>query len=240
MIRVYNHNLFTMSAPSSKRPRREVSFDGNRLARKRKSVVPRSLKARAIRQRNVHVLSGSGTFALDGDLGIAFSWDTANAYINTVASGNVPQTISGLSELSSVYQMIRLAKVEITVLPPANSLDYSTQVSTSTKTIIPTVFMYADHNDNDVPSRTTALQDPALRIGQLDKIQKYTVYPKLEGSNGMIDIGSNQKNIFMQASVTSTQKWHGFKIFFDMNTIYWPASNVTVLYKCYWECAHTK
>jgi len=227
------------SAPVSKRPRREVSFNGNRSARKRKSIISRTLKSRALNGRNIHILSGSASFALDGDLGLSFAWDTAACYINR-SSGLITQTVTGLTELSGVYEMIRLAKVEMLILPPANTVDYIDQNSAGTRTIIPIVYMAPDYNDNDVPTRDTMLQEPALKTNICDKVLKFSLYPKLEGSNGLIDVGSNQKNIFMQASLTSTQKWHGAKIFFDMNSVFWPNSNVTVQYKLYWECMHTK
>lgn len=227
---------FDMSSASSKKRARS---DGNRLATKRRSVIPRTLKSRALNARNVHVLSGNASFALDGDLGISFSWDTAACYINR-STGLTTQTVTGLTELSSVYEMIRLAKVEMLILPPANTVDYIDQNSAGTRTIIPIVYMAPDYNDGDVPTRDTMLQEPALKTNVCDKVLRYNFYPKLEGSNGLIDVGSNQKNIFMQASVTSTQKWHGFKVFFDMNSVFWPNSNVTVQYKLYWECMHTK
>jgi len=224
---------------TKKRPRREVSLsDGSRYKSKRRPIY-RSLKSRAVSGRNIHILSGNASFALDGDLGISFAWDTAACYINR-STGLTTQTVTGLTELASVYEMLRLAKVEMKILPPANTVDYADQNSVGTRTLIPIVYMAPDYNDNDVPTRDSMLQEPELKTNVLDKVLKYSFYPKLEGSNGMIDVGTNQRNIFMQASLTSSQKWHGAQVFFDMNSVFWPNSNVTVQYKLYWECMHTK
>jgi len=229
------------SAPASKRPRREVSFNGNRSLRKRRSSVPRSLKSRAVNGRNIHCLSGDVIAGLDADLAMSFCWDTAGAHIQrTGVAGSTTFTVPGLTELGSVYEMIRLAKVEFTILPPANTLDYSTQVNSTTRRIIPIVYMAPDYNDAGLPTKEAMLQEPALKTTLLNKVLRASIYPKLEGSNGLIDVGSNQKNIFMQASLVSTQKWHGYKIFFDMNSVYLPDSLVTIQYKLYWECMHTK
>jgi len=234
---------FSMSSyPSRKRARSNSYSYGNRPYFKRpayRSRIPRNLRSRAVNGRDIHCLTGSASFALDGDLGISFAWDTAAAYINR-ASGLTTQTITGLTELASVYEMLRLAKVEMIILPPANTIDYMNQVDSGTRTILPIVRMAPDYNDNDVPTRDSILQEPALKTDVLDKVLRFTLYPKLEGSNGLIDVGANQKNIFMQASLVSSQKWHGAKVFFDMNSVYLPNSNVTVEYKLYYECIHSK
>ena len=208
-----------------------------------KPAVPRSIMSfqrRASTQRAVHPTSGAFKFNLTGDNGVAFSFDTLGAYVNSTLLGAQFFAISGLTELAGVYEVLRLAKVEFTVLPPAVSNLWTEQTG-STPIKIPVCRSCIDYNDNDVPTLIIVNQSPTVRVDILDKKLTRTVYPKMEGSNGVIDVSVNQRNLFQQAGVASTQQWHGMKFFFDVfPTAPFIGMEMEISYKCYWECMYPK
>ena len=211
-----------------------------RMSAPRRSIIPRSLNSRSLTQRAVHPLTGEFQFGIGAtDNGIAFSFDTLGAYINSTTGGSLFQSISGLTELSGVYEILRLAKIEFTVLASFNALDLA-GISAGTPLSLPIIQIGPDYNDNDVPTKIIMNQNPLATTHRLDKVIRKTVYPKMEGSNGVIDVGVNQRNLFQQAGVASTQQWHGMKFFIDGQSGYSSATYCTISFKCFFEGMYPK
>lgn len=214
----------------SRKRARSASFSQSAYRR-----IPRTISSRNPGQRTLVALCGSSNFPMTADIAQAFSFDMSGFYTNGTL-----RTISGLSELVAVYDMLRVMKVEFTLLPAANSLDYANQTLASGQTNIPFIYHAVDYNDETTPTLTEMQSNPTNKVDRADKILKRTVYPRLDGSNGVIDVGSNHKNLFMRSNASSTQKWFGFKIFLDMLQQVWTYGQLTVQCKVYYECMQSK
>jgi len=201
-----------------------------------RSAIPRSLNSRIINQRSLHAVSGEFSLTAATDNGIGFSFDTLGAYINSTVNGTQFFSISGLTELSGVYEILRLVKVEFTVIGTFDGMD----IDNATAIGLPLGWAGPDYNDNDVPTKIIMQQNPRVKFFQVGKPFKCVVYPKMEGSNGVIDVGVNQRNLFQQAGIASTQQWHGMKFFFDCVTGTNANNLINIQYKCFFEGMMTK
>jgi len=223
----------------TKRARSSTGPRTVRTMRQFQRSIPRSLNSRSLTQRNVHPVTGQFVFDLTVDNGIGFAFDTLGAYINSTISGTQFFAINGLTELSGVYEILRLVKVEFTVMASANALDMSA-TSTGSPFALPILYAGPDYNDNDVPTLNIMNQNPLTTTHRMDKVIRKTVYCKMEGSNGVIDVGANQRNLFQQAGIASTQQWHGMKFFIDMTGSASSAFKCTIAYKCFYEAMYAK
>lgn len=221
----------------------QSSFSGYGRKRRRSSRsavtpyrrVPRSIGSRNPGQRTVVALSGSRNFPLTADPTCALSFDMSGFYVNGTVN-----TIQGLSELVAVYDMLRVMKVEVTLLPAANSLDLANQTITSGVTNIPYIYHAIDFNDETTPTLAELQQNPTTKIDRADRVIRRTFYPRVDGSNGIIDVGTNHKNLFMRSNASSTQKWFGFKWYGDMVFQTWTYGNITMNVKVFYECMQSK
>lgn len=175
-------------------------------------------------------------FYLTADPAFAYSFDTGKIYVNGAAGA----TIAGCTEIAAVFDMARLMKVDVTIIPSANSLDYPDQTVGSGVTNIPFMYTCVDWNDNVTPTFAEVQQNATCQVARLDKVFKRTFYPRLEGSNGIIDVGLNERNKFMHTTAASTQHWNGFKMFIDMAAQVWTYGSGRIVFKLYYECMQSK
>lgn len=175
-------------------------------------------------------------FDLTADVALSFAFDTTGYYVN----GGTVQTIAGLSELATVFEMARIAKVEVSILPAATGLDYSAQTLSSGATNIPWVYTAVDYNDTATPTRDEMTSNQTCRTDIFNKVIKRTFFPRLEGSNGLIDVGRNAQNEFMKLGNSSTQKWNGFKVFMDEKVQVWSYGSGRCTMKVFFECMQSK
>lgn len=201
----------------------------------KRSIIPRSISSRAVNDKPIVALTTQFDRTLGTDVLVAVAFDTGNYYVN--GSGTA---IPGASELAACYELARLVKVEFTILPAATDLSYTDQTITSGTTNIPYVYTCFDFNDNAIPTLSEIRQSSSCQIGLLNKPIRRTLYPRLEGSNGIIDLGQNQKNIFCNTGTTSSQRWNGFKVAIDMATAVWSNGQARISMKCYYQMAHPK
>ena len=218
--------------------KRKRSYGSSSVVRKRarfsklsKSTIPGSKSNRCIIP-----LCHDYDMPLTTDPVVAFAWDTGYYYVN----GGAGVAITGASEVATVFDMARLMKVEMTLMPAANALDYNNQTIGTGVTNIPYVYHYIDYNDATTPSTVEAHTNATLKTELLDKVIRRTFYPRLEGSNGIIDVGVNRKNIFMHTATASTQKWNSVKIFIDMKTQVWTYGTCRVSFKLFFVCMSSK
>lgn len=211
---------------------------GSRYKRRRWSAklrIPRAVAPGAGGNKCLIALTNTGDYNLTADVAKTFSFDTANVYVNGSSAA-----IGGANEVAAVFEYMRIHKVEMTILPAANSLAYNDQNLGSGQSNIPYVYTAIDYSDDDAPTLSEIRQNHTLRLDSLDKPIKRTFYPRLDGSNGVIDVGSNARNHFMKSGNTSTQRWHGIKIFIDMNNEVWTYGQVRIAMKIYFECMQSK
>lgn len=223
--------------PSLKRTRSSYASRSRVAKRPRYSTprIPRMSRPGAGGNTTLISLTHRYDFGLLADVALGFSFDTRGVYINDVFDDTL-----GASELHAVYDMMRVAKVEISILPAATGLDYNDQSLSSGRTNIPYCYDAVDFNDGALPTLTEMEQNNTCRTSVFNRIIKRTIYPRLEGANGVIDVGSNVKNMFMKSGNASTQRWNGWKFYLDMKEEVWTYGLGRVSFKIFYECMQSK
>lgn len=222
--------------PSLKR-RRTDSY-ASRSGTKRRAFVariPKRLAPGAGSNRVIIPLTISTQFDLTADPAYGYNFDTVAMYRNGSSL-----TIPGAAEMATVFDLARIWKVEISILPAATGLDYSAQTVGSGATNIPYVYDAVDYNEGALPTREELEQNPTLHVNVFNKVIRRTIYPRLEGANGVIDVGTNVKNQFMKTGAVSTQKWNGWKFFMDMQSVVWTYGTGRITFKIFYECMQSK
>lgn len=203
---------------------------------RRRAIVPRGMSVTFPRNTSIIPLTTYYSFNLTTDFNASFSFDTKQAYIETS-----PIAVSGLSELNATWELMRVAKVEVTILPAANALLYSDQTVTSGQTNIPYVHTAIDYVDPvNGKSPTQIVQNPTLQIDTFNHTIRRTFVPRLSGNNGVLDAGANYRNLFMQAGLENSQVWTGFVIWIDMASQVWTYGIGRIYFKIYYECAMSR
>lgn len=204
--------------------------------RTKRAVVPRGPSVTFPRNTAIIPLTCYYSFNLTVDFIAAFSFDTKQAYIETTA---IP--VSGLSELNSTWEMMRVAKVEVTILPSATGLLYNDQTVTTGQTNIPYVHTAIDYIDPiNGKGPTQIIQNPTLQIDTFNHPIKRSFVPRLAGNNGILDAGANYRNLFMQSGLENSQLWTGFVVWIDMQSQVWTYGTGRIYFKIYYECAMSR
>lgn len=209
--------------------RRRVANTGKELYRKRSLAVPRGLGIPKD-NRCIIPLTQRITFPLTADVRSYFCFDTDNIYVFGVGAGTYP--MPGGTDLVSVFSMARVHKVELTIMGSANDLPFTADSGLN----IPHCYTGFDPNASDVKTATEMFQLSSLKVSQLDKPIRRTFYPRLEGGNGVIDIGTNRRNLFEKMGSTSTQRWRGIQFMTDNVSTNYVNATVSVVFKVYYEC----
>lgn len=173
--------------------------------------------------------------ALTTDAPLAFAFDTTSYYYNGTASA-----VNGASDLAAVYDNIRVMKVEFTILPAATSLDYDRQTLATGDTNIPWVYSAVDYNDASTPTLAQVQQLGTCQTSLLNKPIRRTLYPRIEGANGVVDMSTNYKNLFQKSGTASSQRWNGMKFYIDMRNQVWTYGSARIVMKIFYECKSSK
>lgn len=222
-----------LEMPSAKRVKTENAYRSRPLRRVR---VPRLLGPGAGSNRCLVPLTTSIDFDLTADYAGAFAFDT----VGYTKNGGANVAIGGTDQIANVFEMCRIHKIEMTILPNATDLAYSAQTLATGTTNIPYVYTAVEYNDTVTPTLAILSQNPTMKIDSFNKVIRRTFYPRLEGSNGLIDVGANQKNIFQKTGTSSTQEWHGIKVFIDMKNVVWTYGGGRLTFKVFYECMQSK
>ena len=182
------------------------------------------------------VVSGTGS-NLSTDIANTYSFDcNTGLFINGVASGSVTQ----LTQLITVWDLMRVHKVEFTFIPQFNSLDIVGNEAAVSNYSIPILYLAEDYSDDAAIGSLAEIQAYGnVKMYRFDKPVKHTLYPRLDGSNGVVDIGANRVDQFMKAGTTSTQNFKGLKTYIDIGTGMDNCS-YKCLVKIYYECAGSR
>jgi len=217
-------------APAAKR--RRTSKRGYRLSYKRKTSVARNIGLPANNSCMIP-LTTRIDWTINNIARANFTFDCQNIYIDG-GSNTSPGTnpINGATELSPVFHLSRVAKVEMTFVPSSNGNDYSS----GSLVAVPVLGTASNYISGTVQAQADMMQKPDFRSDMLTKQIKRTFYPRLEGSNGIVDVGVNRRNLFEATSSGSTQRWRGCDVFID------PVNGVstnqicTIYVKVFLEC----
>lgn len=220
------------------RKRKASSSSSRSVKRTRPGVtrVPRPMAPGTNANSCIVPLTVDRTFDLTADFARGFSFGCE--YLTESAGAQI--AIPGASELAAVFSLMRVHKVEVTILPAATGLDYNAQTLSSGVTNIPYVYEGVDYQSYAAPSLSVMQQNPSCRTHILNKPIRRTIYPRLEGNNGIVDVGSNAKNIFKRSNAGSAQLWYGWKCYIDMANQVWTYGSGRISFKIYYECMQSK
>lgn len=182
------------------------------------------------------VVSGTGS-NLATDIANTYSFDcNTGVFINGVASGSIGQ----LTQLVTVWDLMRVHKVEFTFIPQFNTQDIIATEGSVSNYAIPILYVAEDYSDEAAVTGLAELQAYGnCKMYRFDKPVKHTLYPRLDGSNGAVDIGSNRLNQFMRAGATTTQRFKGLKTYIDVS-VGMDVCQYKCLMKIYYECAGSR
>lgn len=206
-------------------------------AKRVRMAIPRSVpRSRALVGRGqtaVLPLIHSHEFSFAADPIIAFQFDHANIWIN---GSNF--AVGGLSDISAVYELIRVKKVEVTIMPAANSLDYNNQTLSTGQTNIPYMYTAVDYTNPTLAlTHASIKQNPTCKMHSFDKTIKRTFYPRCQRDSDLVDVGMNDKNLFVRANTGSSQlRWNGFQMAGDLSSQPWTYGGGRIDFKIFYEC----
>ena len=108
--------------------------------------------------------------------------------------------------------MLRIHKIEMTIIPGATGLDYSAQSITTGVTNIPYVYHAIDYQNGDTPTLSEMRQNVTCKTDSMNSYPSYLLPLDWKAPTALLTLVPNRKNLFMEAGETSTQKRHGFKV----------------------------
>lgn len=111
--------------------------------------------------------------------GRGFGWSLSHLWVNQTST----TTIQGQQELSSLFDLYRIEKIECSIRCSQNSTEYGNPSGFST-----VVLKYAvDYNDGNNATNSTLLEHGNFQVVQLDKIFRKTIYPgaPVDSSSGI-------------------------------------------------------
>ncbi|CAN0445755.1 unnamed protein product, partial [Ectocarpus fasciculatus] len=117
--------------------------------------------------------------------------------------------IPGASEITDLFEFIRVSKVEITIIPGQNQMSYTSTGATETRNI-PWLYEGADLNGGVNPSLTDMRELSSTRTHLFDKVIRRTIYPKIRNGGGITDLSSATKNQYVSGTSFS-YPWYGYK-----------------------------
>lgn len=176
------------------------------------------------------------------DAGVAFTFQPQgiNVY-HSIAGGSVVAT-PGLSDIENLFEMMRVARVDVRVCPTAISEDYSTGQVSSQLRGVPLLYHGQDPRAETASAPTLAqMQENCFtKVVMLDGMKTLKIYPKADfgAGAGIVDIGLSQKSRFVKPSNT-TVYWSGYNVYLDnvSNSAY---NQVRFIFTVHFECMFTK
>lgn len=209
---------------------------GSRIKRKRTSIrsarrIPRTLRAssHAIVPRTV-----SYDMSFTSDVALGFGFSPTTLWVNNASSTGIP----GASDITALYDMCRIQKVEVTMLPGNNVADYALNSVTSGQRNIPYVYHAVDNNSGGNPTLNEIQQFGNCKVASFDKVIKRTIYPAPKfsaASTGTISLqGPALRNVWLATG--SDEACFGFKVYMDLLAVNLTYDVARITFKIYYEC----
>jgi len=236
MSHIVSQDSQEMYARPAKRRRTSGSFAAakRQLATRR---VPRNLPG-SRSNRCILPLTGSIDFDLTSDTNVTFKFGHSEIVYEGSSTGTL--AMPGSTDMVKLFELIRVAKVECTVMPSATGLQYNAQTVSTGQTNIPYLYWSFDSTGDHNGSLNAVQAMAGTTVHLLDAKHTKTIYPRLEGSNGVVDVGVNGKNKFQNSEVDSTQYWRALRLYIDMVNSTWTYGQVRCTFKVFYECISTR
>lgn len=171
------------------------------------------------------------SFAADPQYG--FGWTTAALWVNQVSVSAIP----GATELASVFDLMRIVKVECCLLPGCDQLSWGDNgVGTGTRNI-PYAYNAFDPNDGSNPAGLSEIQQlSSCNVQMLNKPIRRTIYPKLNDDSVIQTLDRGQ---FVKSG-NNVIPWYGWKVFCDLENTALTYDIGRVEFKVFYECRSSK
>lgn len=146
--------------------------------------------------------------------------------------------IDGASDITNLYDVCRVRKVEVNIM-----LDYNVHEASSTTSVgLPIVYTAFDPTDNATPTQQSIKQYATCRIDMMGDARNgnrviRTFYPRLQQSQGSYSI-INPMNQWVETG--SDIPYNGAKIYMDQIGISNPNRYYMIVCKIYYECKISK
>lgn len=168
------------------------------------------------------------------DLGIGFGWSPTYLWFNGVPDTAIP----GASDLTNLYDVCRVRKVECNIMFDFNGYEVS-----ATGTVgLPVVYTAYDPTTNASPTQSSIQQMATTRINMIGDARDgnrvvRTIYPRAQQTQGGATLlySTNQ-----WVETGSDIPYNGLALYVDMINISNPNRNAMFVFKIYYECKVTK
>lgn len=174
------------------------------------------------------------TFTADLALGVGFS--QGYLYVN----GSQSTAIPGATDIQALFDLMRVMKVEITMLPGSASLDIANNtVGTGTRNI-PYVYDCFDPNSGGNPSLPEMRESATTLVRSFDRMLKRTIYPNVGfNTGGLVNVGQSRRDLFMNSTGTDVAAY-GWKCLMDLYNTALTYVVCRISFKVYYECRNSK
>lgn len=167
------------------------------------------------------------------DVSHGFGFSPSALWVNGVST----TTITGASEIAACFDLVRIQKVEVTLLPGNNVLSFGNTVTTGQRNI-PYLYHCIDYNSGDNPSLNAIRQQPTCIVDSFDHVIRRTIYPRpsmdqSSGANGLTNLSADPR-IF--TSVSSDIPAYGIKIYADLFNTPLTYDIARFSFKIFYEC----
>lgn len=147
------------------------------------------------------------------DVSHGFGFSPTHLWVNGVSS----TAYVDAAGWQSMFDLIRVHKVEVTILPGNNYLGYGTNTLSTGQRNIPYGYFATDLNSGGNPSLNGIRERSDCETFSLDKVFKRTIYPRLFASDYVTDVGANRSNLFVP--VSADVPWYGALLYLDLKSV---------------------
>jgi len=165
------------------------------------------------------------TFNVDAAYGFGFS--PTHLWVNGAAN----TSIGSASDITNLYDCVRVKYVDVIITPYANVHEYATDTVTTGVRNIPILYMAEDKTDSDVPNINSLLQEDTLKVDMLDKVIRHRVYPRINTGSNTINMNYGKQWIVAGSDIPA----NGIKVYVDTinaQTYTGVRFNFVITYEC--------
>lgn len=168
------------------------------------------------------------------DAALGIGWSATYMWINGVST----TSIDGATDITNLYDVCRVRKVEVNIC-----LDYNVHEASSTTSVgLPIVYTAYDPTDNATPTQQSIKQYATCKMSMMGDARVgnrvvRTFYPRLQQSQGSFSI-VNPMNQWVETG--SDIPYNGCKIYMDQIGISNPNRYYMIVCKIYYECKISK
>lgn len=204
-----DYDMSTTARPSKRSSRRAMVKRTGGKARLYRSMQP----YRASYNKTIISTTVDYDVEFTADVSHGFGWSPSHLWVNGVSTTAYVDAAS----MQGLFDLARIHKVEMTLLPGNNFLGYGTNTLSTGQRNIPYGYCATDLNSGGNPSLNGIRDRSDCETFSLDKAYKKTFYPRMFASDFVTDVGRNRNNLFVP--VSSDIPWYGALLYLDLKTV---------------------